>query len=274
MFTDWNGPLEAAENLPLTPSADAQLAAAARTCARHAHDKDDLALLLDAVGLPRDTTLTPHHPLLPQPIGDPGMPKNPNAFEATALSMYYADKTQAEITEATGLSEDEVTALVNAQERQLDADEATTTPPAATVAHADALVKELLAWAGSHPLAGIRSRAERIAADLAELSERRDSEAAQREAEELVAKAKAELERAQERLRAAKAGTRTTSPSAASAPTPIRNGTGSGYSKEELAAIRSWARQNGYKVSSVGVVSKRVREAFAAAHRAPATKAG
>lgn len=204
------------------------------------------------------------------------MPKNPNAFEVTALSMYYADKTQAEITAATGLSQDEVTALVNAQERMTDADEAATPAPAATVAHADASVKELLDWAGSHPLAGIRSRAARIAADLAELSERRDSEAAQREAEELVAKAKAELERAQEQLRAAKAGTRTTSANGAagSAPTPISKGMGSGYSKQELAAIRSWARKNGYQVANVGGIPKRVLDAFAAAHQAPATKAG
>ncbi len=39
----------------------------------------------------------------------------PNAFEATALSMYYADHSMAEITEATGLSGDEITVLVNAQ---------------------------------------------------------------------------------------------------------------------------------------------------------------
>ncbi|MGW7397877.1 hypothetical protein ACWGH7_15425 [Streptomyces cyaneofuscatus] len=60
------------------------------------------------------------------------------------------------------------------------------------------LVQELLDWATAHPAAAARNRAHRITADPAELAERRHTEAAQRESEEKVARAKAELERAQE----------------------------------------------------------------------------
>lgn len=78
-------------------------------------------------------------------------------------------------------------------------------------------VQELLDWAAAHPAAGVRRRATRITADLCELSERRDSEAAQRDSEEKVAKAKADLEKAQEELRTVKGSTRTTT---TAAPTP------------------------------------------------------
>ncbi|MGV9758603.1 hypothetical protein ACWDUC_22615 [Streptomyces tricolor] len=54
MFTDWQQALEA-EGLPLHPTSTDQEAAAARTLARHATSKEDLVLLLDAVGLPGTT---------------------------------------------------------------------------------------------------------------------------------------------------------------------------------------------------------------------------
>ncbi|MCL6293245.1 histone-like nucleoid-structuring protein Lsr2 [Streptomyces sp. 43Y-GA-1] len=128
-------------------------------------------------------------------------------------------------------------------------------------------VQELLDWATAHPAAAVRNRATRITADLAELTERRDTEAAQREAEEKVARAKAELERAQEELRTVKANTRTTT----AAPTAAR--TGSGRSREELAAIRAWARETGHQVADQGMVPKRIQEAYDTAHQATARKA-
>jgi hypothetical protein len=130
-------------------------------------------------------------------------------------------------------------------------------------------VQELLDWATAHPAAAVRNRAHRITADLAELTERRDTEAAQREAEEKVARAKVELERAQEELRTVKAGTRTM----AAAPTAARTG-GSGRSREELAAIRSWAREAGHQVADQGKVPRRIQEAYDTAHQATARKAG
>lgn len=65
-----------------------------------------------------------------------------------------------------------------------------------------------------------------------------------------------------------KANTRTT----AAAPTTFR--TGSGRSREELTAIRSWARENGHQVAAQGKVSQRIQEAYDTAHQTSARKAG
>src|SRR5882757_8751932 len=130
MFNDWQKAL-AAEDLPLNASPADQLAATARITARHARDKDDLALLLDAIGLPTDedtvTALLPHlptradtattgdEPEMPQTPNPPSNPSSPSAHEAVALSMSYDDAySVADIVKATGLSEDEIKALVDA----------------------------------------------------------------------------------------------------------------------------------------------------------------
>lgn len=223
MFTDWAQALEA-ESLPLDPTSAQQLAAAARVTARHSHDKDDLGLLLDVLGLPTDPdTFTALLPLIPETGDAPTMTITPaaEAIDVPVVPLTFSNPVQ-----------------------------------------------ELLDWATAHPAAQVRNRANRITADLAELTERRDTEAAQREAEEKVARAKAELERAQEELRTVKAGTRTT----AGVPTAAR--TGSGRSREELATIRSWARENGHQVADLGMVPKRVLEAYDAAHQDSARKAG
>jgi hypothetical protein len=281
MFTDWTEALEA-ESLPLDPNPAQQLAAAARVTARSSRDKDDMALLLDVLGLPTDTdTITALLPLIPETGDAPTMTNTPaapalSAHEAMAISMHNNGDSEQAIREATGLSESELSDLI--ADRVLGLPRAAADAPAIDVP-VDALpvtntVQELLDWAAAHPAAGVRSRAARITADLSELSERRDSEAAQREAEEKVAKAKADLERAQEELRTVKAGTRTTTTTAAAAPTPIRAGLGSGRTREELAAIRTWARANGHQVADAGMVPKRVLAAYDDAHQAPVRKAG
>ncbi|MEU7151198.1 hypothetical protein AB0B15_24705 [Streptomyces sp. NPDC045456] len=282
MFTDWQQALES-EGLPLTPTSTEQEAAAARVTARRAHGKEDLVHLLDALGLPGDdTTLTTLLPLLPSE-GDTGMPdhpKSPTAFEAMALSLYYADASAADITAATGLSEDAVTTLVNAQEAKteamLDADEQArtgTTPPPETT-EADDPVEQLLAWAEAHPAAGIRNKAARVRSDLTELTARRAADVAQRKAEERVARLKAALERAQQQLRAVKAGPRPASIPAVAEAAPIRSGLGSGRTPQELAAVRTWARANGHAVAGKGMVPNKVLQAYDAAHQAPSRKAG
>lgn len=43
-------------------------------------------------------------------------------------------------------------------------------------------------------------------------------------------------------------------------------GGGSGASRDELARMREWGRENGFKVSDRGRVSKELQEAYAAAH--------
>ncbi|MEU6310770.1 hypothetical protein [Streptomyces sp. NPDC047014] len=215
-----------------------------------------MALLLDVLGLPTDT-LTALLPLLPE-TGDAPMTNTPaaptlSAHEAMAISMHNNGYSEEAIREATGLTETELSDLI--------ADRVLGLPrPAATSPVIDVpvialpltnAVQKLLDWAAAHPAAGVRSRAARITADLAELSERRDSEAAQREAEEKVAKARAELEKAQEDLRSVKASTRTTT--VAAAPTPIRAAAGSGHTREELAAIRTWARANDHQIADQGM---------------------
>ncbi|MFC8658207.1 histone-like nucleoid-structuring protein Lsr2 [Streptomyces parvus] len=283
MFTDWTEALEA-ESLPLDPNPAQQLAAAARVTARSSRDKDDLGLLLDVLGLPTDTdTLTALLPLIPETGDAPTMTNTPaapalSAFEAMAISMHNNGDSEQAIREATGLSDTELSDLI-ANQAGLPgqtADVPAATPaidvPVVALPVSNAL-QELIDWAAAHPTASVRSRAARITADLSELSERRDSEAAQREAEEKVARAKAELEKAQEELRTVKAGTRTAT-AAATAPTPIRAGLGSGRTREELAAVRAWARENGHQVADAGMVPKRVLEAYDAAHRAPVRKAG
>ncbi|WNI27333.1 histone-like nucleoid-structuring protein Lsr2 [Streptomyces sp. ITFR-16] len=267
MFTDWQEALEA-ESLPLNPNHEQQLAAAARVTAHHSHDRDDLAELLDAIGLPHDdTTLTTLLPLTES--GDASTMTTTtapalSAHAAMAISMHNNGDGADTIREATGLSETKLHDLIA---DQVLGRPATLAVPVSTE------IQELLDWAGSHSLAGIRSRAARITADLTELSERRDSEAAQREAEEKVAKLKAELEAAQEQLRTAKAGARTANTGTATAPTPIRSGLGSGRSKDELAEIRAWARKNGHTVANAGIVRKEILDAFDAAHQAPVAKA-
>nr|WP_024126095.1 histone-like nucleoid-structuring protein Lsr2 [Streptomyces sp. FR1]AHE38713.1 Hypothetical protein pFRL2_38c [Streptomyces sp. FR1] len=279
MFTDWTEALEA-EGLPLDPTTTEQEAAAARATARNAGSKEDLALLLDALGLPGDdNTLTALLPLLPDHAGETGMTERTlNVTEATALSMYYDGGQMDAITDATGLSKDEVTALVE-----------TNFPPPATAA-ADATeandggtgdsVEQLLAWAEAHETASIRNKAARVRTDLTDLTTRRAADDAQRAAEERVTRLKAELAKAQEELRAVKAGalpaTATADEPTATAteePTPIRSGLGSGRTKEELADIRTWARANGYKVADAGIVAKKILDAYDAAHQAPAAKA-
>ncbi|MFD3976224.1 histone-like nucleoid-structuring protein Lsr2 [Streptomyces cyaneofuscatus] len=286
MFTDWAEAQEA-ESLALNPNAARQLAAAARVTARSSHDKHDMTLLLDALGLPTDPdTITALLPLIPETGGQPAMtttaaPQTPtpalSAFEAMAISMHANGDSDQTIREATGLSDTEL--------RDLIADQALTFPRSATATPsvdtsaidvpviplpASHPAQELLDWAAAHPAAQVRNRAARITTDLAELTERRDTEAAQREAEVKVARAKAELERAQEELRTVKAGPRTT----AAGPTSGRTGSGSGRSREELAAIRAWARAHGHQVADAGMVPRRIQEAYDAAHQDSARKAG
>jgi hypothetical protein len=71
---------------------------------------------------------------------------------------------------------------------------------------------------------------------------------------------------------AEQADTRTTT-AAATAPTPIRTSLGSGRSREEHAAIRTWVRANGHQVAHAGMVCKTVLEAYDAAHQTPVRKA-
>jgi hypothetical protein len=227
----------------------------------------------------------------------PDQPKaTPTAEEAMAVSMHYADHPMADIVEATGLPEQKIRSLVDTFEAEIDAvqmaEEGKTTAAIATatglseqkvtdlVAAAatgstdtaagtgnsivDDATEALLAWAEQHGTTADARRAARIRTDLAELSGRRATEQATAEAEARVAEAKAALEAAQAQLRAVKNGQTHTTP-AVQAPAPAVT-TGGKRSREELARIRAWARENGHQVGVAGIVKKSIVEAYDAAH--------
>lgn len=332
MFNDWQQAL-AAEELPLEATPADELAAAARLTARNSRDKDDLALLLAAVGVPTDAdTITALLPLIPDPTDadpadttgttgdDPDMTTTapettqprPTAEEAMAVSMFFAHRPIGDISEITGLTEQRIRDLADAAEAESDAlqmtvegrttadiaaavdlpesevtdliDAAPITSahpqtPAGTATSAPAAADRdlvdvstigvLLAWAEQHDLAGIRSRAARIRTDLAELSDRRSTEQATAAAEARVAELKAQLEAAQATLRAVKSGTPLPSPApgVVPVPAPVAPAADGKRSREELAEIRTWAREHGHQVGVAGIVKKTILDAYDAAHQ-------
>ncbi|MER6393913.1 histone-like nucleoid-structuring protein Lsr2 [Streptomyces sp. NPDC001523] len=235
--------------------------------AHQAHDKDDLADLADllgALGLPCGeddlVTLLPHLTAPDDPTT--GVPMPVNAFTATAVSMLKNGDSPAHVRETLGLSESELVEALQHTPTPDTATEAPQTPGPASDAPVDSDgIEALLSWAKDHPAAAIRNKAARIRSDLGELTARRESDDAQREAEERVAKLKAELEQAQETLRTVKAGGRPAAPAVPSSPT------GTKRSKEQLAAIRTWARAHGYQVADMGLPAKAVLDSYDAAHR-------
>ncbi|MGW7440331.1 hypothetical protein [Streptomyces sp. NPDC054849] len=174
MFTDWTEALEA-ESLPLNPNPAQQLAAAARVTARSSCDKDDMALLLDVLGLPTDPdTLTALLPLIPETGDAPTLTNAPaapalSAHESVAISMHNNGDSEQAIREATGLTETEVSDLI--ADRVLGLPRPAAASPvidvpvvALPVTNA---VQKLLDWAAAHPAAGVRGRAARPSAATA-----------------------------------------------------------------------------------------------------------
>ncbi|MGW3269033.1 Lsr2 family DNA-binding protein [Streptomyces sp. NPDC001056] len=270
MFTDMKEAL-VAEDLELTPLGSDQSAAASLVVAHHARDKDDLADLLGALGLPCTeddlVTLLPH--LATPDAPTTGVPMPVNAFTATAVSMLNNGDSPEHVRDTLGLSEAEIAdALQHAKIAEdvqntglptpdADTEGSTSTPETAAAAPDSTMdtdgIEALLAWAENHPAASIRNRAARVRSGLTELTERRTADAAQRAAEERVAKARAELEAAQAQLRQVKSG------AAAVVAAPESNGK---RSKEELAAIRTWARAHGHQVADRGTPAKTVLDAY------------
>ncbi|MFD8651004.1 Lsr2 family DNA-binding protein [Streptomyces mirabilis] len=287
MFTDMKEALEA-EAPELTPLGSGQSATASLVVAHQARDKDDLADLLGALGLPCTeddlVRLLPHLTTPDIPTTGDSMPVN--AFTATAVSMLNNGDSPEHVRETLGLSESELAdALQHAkiadavQHAELPASDAdtensTSTPETdvpAPVSTTDAdQIEALLAWAENHSAATIRNRAARVRSDLTELTERRASDAAQSAAEDRVAKARAELEAAQAELRQVKAGSRITAEDPATTSFAPVQGPGGKRSSEELAAIRTWARANGHQVADRGNPAKTVLDAYDAAHRTTA----
>ncbi|MFF0094619.1 histone-like nucleoid-structuring protein Lsr2 [Streptomyces canus] len=267
MFTDQKEALEA-EALELIPLGSDQSNAASLVVAHQARDKDDLADLLDALGLPcTEDDLVRLLPLLTTPADTPttGDLMPANAFTATAASMLNNGDSPEHVRETLGLSESELAEALqytdqgNAPTPDTDASEAV--DPASDGMVDNDRIEALLSWAKHHPAAAIRNKAARIRSDLYELTARRETDDAQREAEERVINLKAELEKAQETLRTVKAGGRPAALAVAPAPT------GTKRSREQLAAIRTWARAHGHQVADAGMIRKAVLDAYDAAHR-------
>ena len=257
----------AADRLPLTPNPAAQHAAAARLVARQATDKDDLAALLDALGLPAgENDVAELLPLLTTPTepdhGDThtmttDTTQAPNAFEAVALSMHADGAGPDAIHEATGITSDELTALLGADDGQ-DQD-------APSPAGTDNAIEDLLAWAEQHPDRAVQDRAARVRADIARLTKDRATDEQAAEVEAKVERLRAELARAEQELQELRGGATVTGIASAKF--------AAGSSREELRVIRAWARANGYQVSDRGLIPKTVREAFIAAHTTETAKA-
>ncbi|MER5901820.1 histone-like nucleoid-structuring protein Lsr2 [Streptomyces mirabilis] len=267
MFTDMREALEA-EALELTPPSSGQSDAASLVVAHQARDKDDLADLLGALGLPCGeddlVRLLPHLTAPDNPTSGDTMPAN--AFTATAASMLNNGDSPEHVRETLGLSESELAEALQYTDQDAPTPHTDTDAPEAAGLVPDSPadtdgIEALLSWAKHHPAAVIRNKAARIRSDLYELTARRAADDAQREAEERVATLKAELEQAQETLRAVKTGGRPLPPAVTPAPT------GTKRSKEQLATIRTWARANGYQVADAGVIRKTVVDAYDAAHR-------
>ncbi|MFJ5712752.1 hypothetical protein [Streptomyces sp. NPDC093105] len=267
MFTDRTVSTRAG-SLALTPSTAPRLVAAAGTVARHARDTATSRSSWTSSGCPPSTPMTTTTGTL-------------SAHESVALSMHADGASEQDIREATGLTEAELSDLIADKVLDLPRTGAPVAPvidvPVVPLPGSDSLQK-LIEWAAAHPVASVRKSAARITAALTELSARRDSEAAQREAETRVARAREALEKAEQELRAVKAGTRTTT--AATAPPPRRPR--SAPAPVAPTAATSSPRSGPGRAPTVArsptgacTQSKTVLEAYAVAHPAiSARKAG
>ncbi|WP_105973628.1 Lsr2 family DNA-binding protein [Streptomyces geranii] len=143
-FTDWAEALDTSA-LTLEPESEDTAghdAAVSRLVARNARDKDDLADLLDAIGLPgTEDDLVPLLALLPSPTdhpatGDPMTTSAPttNAFFAVAVSMLKEGTDIATVLETVDLSEAELAealALAGRPDPDTQPAPGDTTPPSA-----------------------------------------------------------------------------------------------------------------------------------------------
>ncbi|MFJ3673715.1 histone-like nucleoid-structuring protein Lsr2 [Streptomyces sp. NPDC090106] len=286
---DWQQAL-AAETRPLHLTPLEELASAARVAARCAGDKHDLAELLDAIGAPADpTTLTALLPLLPHTAtsGDSMTTQAPsaNAYAAAAVDMLTGGDSPEQVRDTLGLSDAELAEAVQAAappapdadtETSADAPETAAVPangadsptievPVTMKATPEAGIGTLLVWGEQHTAKSVQALAAKARAALAELAVRRDTEQAVTEAEGRVSRLERELARARQELRQVKASKPV--PAVLAVPAPSGK-----LSKEQLAAIRTWARANGHQVADAGVIRKQVVDAYYATH--PTTLVG
>ncbi|MFJ9777140.1 hypothetical protein ACIRVF_38895 [Kitasatospora sp. NPDC101157] len=276
--------LIAAESIDLSPTEPRQDADAAVRTARGARDEEDLVLLLTALGLPSGeddlARLAPH---LATQAGIAGRPDQPHGgtpvsdtltttdeqadvlaavdpvTREVALAMRAKGDSPLKILAATGLTEDELQALA-AQHPHTDSDSDSAFGSA---------VDELLAWGAQHPQAKVQRAAEQARQALEKLAAQRTADQAVAAYEQKVATLKAQLLRAEQALRDAKAGKPTTSaPSsrAGAVGTPGGSELAQPADKTVRNTIRAWANGNGRPVADRGVIPQQVLRDWYAAH--------
>ncbi|MFH8753321.1 histone-like nucleoid-structuring protein Lsr2 [Streptomyces rimosus] len=278
MFTDMREALDA-ESLDLNPLGARQHSAASVLVARHARDKDDLADLLGALGLPStDDDLVRLLPHLPRadttPTGDPMLTEDPTTYTAVAASMLKNGDDAEHVRTTLGLSADELAAAHRHAAADGNTDEPTPTaasgpgrpadPGADAPPSVDGSLDALLAWGEQHDAKAVQALAARARTTLADLAQRRTTEQAIATAEAEVGRLETELARARQALRQAKSG-KPAAPDTEETDTPPS--AARRRSAEELAAIRTWARAAGYQVADRGLPSQAVLKAYDAAHQ-------
>ncbi|TVL88460.1 histone-like nucleoid-structuring protein Lsr2 [Streptomyces sp. SAJ15] len=263
MFIDWKKAL-AAEGLALTSNSVDQLAAAARTVARRARDKQDLADLLGYLGLPRsEDDLVRMLPLLTAPTAHPVMGDdtmtNPisttNAYTAVAASMLNKGDAPATVRQCLGLSDEELNEALTLIGQGAGS-------AAADIDDVAAATEALLVWGEKHASARIQGKASKARALLAELVSLRTNERAVAAKEKEITLLRDRLAQAEKELRQVRAGRITSTVS----PVPAAQGALPTRSKEDRAAIRAWARANGHEVADTGLIPKKIQDAYDAAH--------
>ncbi|WP_037576714.1 WhiB family transcriptional regulator [Phaeacidiphilus oryzae] len=141
--------------------------------------------------------------------------------------------------------------------KEISMEEPTPIRPAAPEPATESTAEELIAWGAGCATQRVRTLAERARIALAELRAARTQEAQ-------VAAAKAEVEKARARLAAAEQKLRAARGTATGAQRPSTDG----RSRDELRAIRDWARSQGYEVAARGQVAHEIQEAYDRAHAA------
>jgi len=170
------------------------------------------------------------------------------------LSMSYGDTeyNDDQISEATGLTREQIRDLINGYEAdfghattQTTADPAPAAPAAVPLLPTGQPVEALIAWGAQHPAKGIQALAVRARTALADLAARYANDQAVVAAETRVETLRVKLAAAEKWLRDVKAGKTTPALTAVPAPATVGERLEQPDDKETRRRIRAWAREQG-----------------------------
>lgn len=197
-----------------------------------------------------------------------------------ALSMTYGDTgySDVQISEATGLTPDQIRDLIHGYEADFEhaaSRTAATDRPPAPVAAPIAVpvlvtglpVEELLAWGEQHSVRGVQVLAARARAALVDLAARHSTDRAVVAAESQVERLRKQLARAEQQLRDVKAGKIATA-AAVAVSVAVLDGERleQPADKVDRRRIRDWARTQGLYPADKGdrgVISQEILRAWA-----------